>query len=107
MLARTTCRSAGGRNYTNGFEMLFKSIDWKKEVGFGQLLIVRDVKDTERKSRRVARSQKDLLCKDTQNVLDWFRVVGCCSYTRCQGLDHLFRCNRGQGWVLGGVVSAL
>lgn len=56
MLDGTTCRSTGGRNYTNGFEMLFKSIDWKKEVGFGQLLIVRDVKDTERKSRRVARS---------------------------------------------------
>lgn len=83
-----------------------KALIGKKEVGFGQLLIVRDVKDTERRSRRAARSQRDLLCKDTQNVLYRFRVVGCCSYSRCQGLDHLFRCNRGQGWVLGGVVSA-
>lgn len=84
-----------------------KALIWKKEVGFGQLLVFRDVKNTEGKSRRAARSQRDLLCKDTQNVLYRFRFLGCYSCTRCQGLDHLFRCNRGQGWVLGGVVSAL
>lgn len=66
VFARTTCRSTGGGNYTNGFEMLFKSIDWKKRSWFGQLLIFRDVKDTEGKSRRVARSQRDLQCKDTE-----------------------------------------
>lgn len=77
MLARTTCRSTGGRNYTNGFEMLFKSIDLEKRSWVVQLLIFRDVKDTERKSRRAARSQRDLLHKDTQNVLDRFRVLGC------------------------------
>lgn len=89
------------------FQKVVQKNRLEKRSWFGQLLIFRDVKDTERRSRRAARSQRDLLCKDTQNVLYRFRVVGCCSYTRCQGLDHLFRCNRGQGWVLGGVVSAL
>lgn len=43
-----------------------KALIWKKEVGFGQLLIFRDVKDTERRSRRAAKSQRDLQCKDTE-----------------------------------------
>lgn len=38
----------------------------EKRSWFGQLLIFRDVKDTERQSRRVARSKRDLQCKDTE-----------------------------------------
>lgn len=58
-----------GQELYKWFQKVVQKNRLEKRSWFGQLLIVRDVKDTERKSRRVARSQKDLLCKETQNVL--------------------------------------